>query len=103
HQRQSQTETGGGARAGAVLLPEAVEDEGEKVGSDSATRVAHNDFDVRRDALQVDLDLSSLRGELHRVDQQVPHDLLESIRIAGHRSPSAGRARSAAVFPSPPP
>src|SRR2546426_646282 len=72
HERQPEAEAAVGPRGGAVLLPETVEDERENVGADAPARVAHHDLDVRADALEVDLHPPSLRGELHRVHQQIP-------------------------------
>ena len=47
--------------------------------------VADGDLDVRVDALQADLHPAAARRELDGVREQVPHDLLQPLRVAGDR------------------
>src|SRR5262249_30611051 len=86
HYRQSEPYPPLPARARAVALAEAVEDERQKVRSDSEARVADRDFDILPYAFQLHLDLSSVGSELDRVCNQVPHDLAETVGIARHRA-----------------
>jgi hypothetical protein len=88
-QRQSEPDPGVDAGAGAVTLPKALEHVRQEFGGDPAARVAHHDLDVRARLSEVDLDVAALGGELHRVAEQVPDDLLEPVRIPGDR-PGAG-------------
>src|SRR2546430_1733210 len=67
----------------ALRLPEPVEDVRQEGGLDPLTGVAHGDLDVRVDALEAELDAPVPRGELDGVREQVPEDLLETLRIAG--------------------
>ena len=87
-ERQPQAEAAVRPRARAIRLRETLEDEGKHVGSDARSCVADDYLDVRVDALQVNLNSSALRGELHGVHQEVPYDLLKAARVSrdGRRS-----------------
>src|SRR5262249_54767463 len=80
----SQSTVGSGRNG--LALSETVEDIREKFGLQPAARIRDADLDVRIDALQNDLDTSSLRSELDGIRQQVPHHLLKPLEVAGNRS-----------------
>ena len=84
HDREPQTEPAGLAGGPSLALPEALEDIRQEVRTDADTGIADDDFDVRVHPLQSHVDATALRRELHRIGQQVPHDLLQAIGIAGH-------------------
>ena len=82
HQRESQSKSAMGARDAAVLLPKTIEDVRKERGIDAAPGVAHTDL---RDAVlraEAGLDAPPLRREFDGVRQQIPHGLLQPIRIA---------------------
>src|SRR5438093_13668456 len=81
---QTEAEARVRSRARAVRLPEAVEDEWKNFWSNSLAGIAHDDLDVRVDTLPVHLDPAALGCELHRVREEVPHDLLKPSRVTGH-------------------
>src|SRR5687767_13034256 len=85
HNRQTQTETAMYPRRAALELAEPVEDEGEKSRLDPLAGVAHGEPDVRAFAFETDRDLSFRRRELDGVGQQVPNDLLQTVRVSQHR------------------
>src|SRR5437870_11661092 len=82
---QTESEARMRSRARAVRLPKALEDVRQDLRGDALSRIAHHDLDVRVDELQLHLDSAALRGELHRVREQGPYDLLEPGRIADGR------------------
>src|SRR5207247_2382683 len=84
-QRQAEAQTSLGAGRTVFGLPEAVEDNRQEPGRDPDARVADDDLDVRVHALEVNLHAPALRRELDGVHQQVPHDLLQAIGVAGGR------------------
>src|SRR5437870_11942656 len=75
--------------ASALALSQPIEDIRQDVGRDALSRVADDDLDVRAHALQLHLDPTVFRGELHGVLAQIPDDLLEPSRIAADQE--AGR------------
>jgi hypothetical protein len=83
NERQAESEPGVAPRRPAVGLLESLEHVGQHVGSDALPAIADGDLDVRAHPMQLDLDAAFPRGELHRVDEQVPDDLLEPVRVAG--------------------
>jgi hypothetical protein len=86
YDRKSQSKAGSAPRPGGILLPEAVEDVGEELGLDPDASVGHRDLDVRVHALQQDLDPAIPPGELDCVGQEVPHHLLQPVRVAVDRT-----------------
>ena len=84
-QRQAETEAGMHSGARAVRLAKTLEDHGQDARRDALPGVADDDLDVGVHPLQVHLDPAAPRCELHRIDEQVPHDLLEPVRIARDR------------------
>src|SRR5262249_22443097 len=84
-QREADPPAALSARVPAVALGQAIEDERQDLGADAPAGVADDDFDVRPDPLQLDLDPSILRGELDRVLQQVPDDLLQTPGVTAHQ------------------
>src|ERR1043166_1627953 len=85
HDAETEPEPAMLAREARVGLPEMFEDVREKLRRYTAARVADRDLDVRVHARQLQLDLAAASGELDRVRQQIPHDLQQSIWIAGYR------------------
>src|SRR5262249_52860002 len=84
-QRQADPQAALSARASALALAQPVEDERQDLGADASAGIADDDLDVRPDPLQLDLDPSIIRGELDRVLQQVPDDLLQTPGVAAHQ------------------
>src|SRR5438874_1250928 len=71
------------ARARAVGLAEAIEHVRQEFRRYPLARVGHADLDVRFDLRRRDLHVPPLRRELDGVREQVPHDLLEPVGVAG--------------------
>ena len=67
HDGESQAEPAELARDGAVGLSKALEQMRQEFGFDADAGVAHDDIDVRADALHTHLDAPALRRELHGV------------------------------------
>src|SRR5262249_38823497 len=84
-QRQTDPQAALSARTPALALAQAIEDERQGLGADASAGIADDDLDVRPDPLQLDLDPSIFRGELDRVLQQVPDDLLKTPGVAAHQ------------------
>ena len=80
---EAETQAGVFARRPGVALTEAFEHERQELRLDAGPRVADHDLDVRIDVLEDDLDPSAFRRELDGVRHEIPHDLLQAIRIAG--------------------
>jgi hypothetical protein len=76
-------------REPAVSLPKSLEHVRQEFGLDTDTGIADHDLDLRVDPREADLHAAAAGRELHRVGQEVPHDLLQAIRISRHD----GRAR----------
>jgi len=66
----------------AVRLPEAFEQPGQKIGPDPGAGVADAEVQVLPGVCQPHLHPAAARRELDRVREQVPHHLLEPIRVA---------------------
>ena len=81
-QPETETETWLHASAGALRLAEAIEHEREKLGRDAAAGVADAHFYLVGDAPQRNLNGAMGRGELDRVEQQIPQHLLHAIEVA---------------------
>ena len=83
--REPEAEAAMLARERRVGLPEPLEDERQELRRDAApvslTVISTCEFDAR----ETQLHPAAARRELDRVRQQVPDDLLQPIRIAGHR------------------
>src|SRR4030095_5274921 len=92
-QGEAETETAARPRARGVTLSEAVEDVRQELRRDADAGVAHHDLHVRIHPLQLDLHAARLRGELHRVAQEVPHYLAQPVRIAAYRAARRGQHR----------
>ena len=58
---------------------------GKNSGRDADAGVAHGDLHVRIHALKPNLDLAAPPRELHRIGEEIPQDLLQSLRVTGHR------------------
>src|SRR6266852_5364014 len=58
----------------------------QHLGWNTESRVDHHDLDTGLDALQDHLDPPAFRRELDRVHQQVPDDLLKTVRVALDRT-----------------
>src|SRR5688500_8800322 len=61
-----------------IALTESIENVGQEIRQDADARVANADLDMRINSLKIDLYRSALWGELDRVGNQVPHDLLKT-------------------------
>src|ERR1051325_3985759 len=83
HDRQAQPEPAVLARARAVGLAKALEDEGQKLRLDSRAGIADGDLDVRANAFESHLHAPVSGSKLDGVREQVPDDLLQAIRVAG--------------------
>src|SRR5688572_18924922 len=84
--RKTEPEAAGFAGRARLRLPEPLEYVREEIGLDSDARVADHDFDVGAYAPEPHLHAAVPRRELHRIRHEVPDHLLQSARIAGHRS-----------------
>jgi hypothetical protein len=83
HDGEPESEATMHATSAGFGLPEGIEDEREELGRDPAPAVGHGDLDVRAHALEHDLHRPALRRELDGVGQQVPDELLQTVRITG--------------------
>src|SRR5206468_1962579 len=81
HDRKAEPEAPVAARHGAVRLTKPFENVRKKVAGDALTRVSHDNHGPGIDASQLDLDLSALGGELHRVRHEIPDNLLQAVVI----------------------
>src|SRR5690349_24684519 len=70
------------ARRGAVALSKAFENEWQDVRSYAHARVADDDLDVLVHSLKTNSHVATSWRELHSVQQQIPNDLPEAIRVA---------------------
>src|SRR5215510_15067750 len=102
-QRESQSETADASAARRPGLLIAIEHVRQKFRFDALSRVTDGDLDVVVYAFQNDLDAAALVRELDGVREQVPHHLLQTIRVAGDlpdASVEAGVERDAFDFRS---
>ena len=83
-ERQAQAEPPVGPLEAGVGLPEALEDVGEELGGDALAVVADLEHDRGAHAGHAHPDVPAAGGELDGVAEQVPHHLLEPVRIADH-------------------
>src|SRR5437899_8185196 len=81
-EREADPEPAVATRASALALSQPVEDIRQDLGRDALPRIADDDLDVRSHALQLYLDPTVLRSELHGILEQIPDDLLQPSRIA---------------------
>ena len=84
HDRQADPEPAVLSRAGRIGLAKAVEDVRQELGADPRAVVDHHQPRIARRAIGADVDVPAGLRELHRVGKQVPHDLLQAIRVAVH-------------------
>src|SRR5438093_9663563 len=73
-----------GTGTSALRLSEAIEDVGQESRADPHPRVLDGNLGVAIGALEAHFDTTLSRRELDRVGQQVPHDLLQAVRVAAH-------------------
>ncbi len=83
---QPEPESAVRARAGAIALAEALEHVREEVRRDAVAGVGDDDLEVGIGPPQARLDAALPGGELHGIAEQVPHHLLEPVRIPGDRA-----------------
>ena len=81
-EREAEPQAADGARHGGVGLAEAVEHEGQERGVDPQPRVLDHELHRGGSAAEPHPDRAFRIGELHRVRQQVPGDLLQAAGIA---------------------
>src|ERR1051326_8316704 len=86
HDRKPETQTAVRTVQRRVPLAEPVEDERQKLLLYSYSCVRHDDFEVRVDSLQTDLNSTVFRRELDGVGKKIPNDLLKTLRISRYRS-----------------
>src|SRR5437879_4925495 len=91
HEREPEPKPAVCPGTGAIALAKAVEDIRKEIRLDPLSRITDENLDVRADPLQLDLDPAALWRELHRVAQEVPHDLLQPVGIAADRPPRRGQ------------
>src|SRR5439155_2666249 len=91
---ETDSETAVDAGRGAVGLLKAIEDGGEELGGDSLPGVRHADLELRPGSIEAHLDLSLQGGELDRIGDEVPDDLLEPVRICDQLIVTGRRAAS---------
>ena len=66
-----------------VHLPEPLEQMRPKRRIDALSRVPDDDFGLRIEMTQFDVDPAAGRGELDGVGQEIPDNLLQPVRVAG--------------------
>ena len=93
HERQPEAEPAVRSGARAIVLAETLADVRQQLRADPHPGVAHRDRHLRIHALQLHLHPTALRRELHRVAEQVPHHLLETVGIAADRADRRGEHR----------
>ena len=84
HDREPEAEAAMTPRRGRVGLPEALEHVGQQLRTDAPAVVADLDRDEPALAHDVHLDPAARFSELDRVGDQVPHHLLQAVRITRH-------------------
>src|SRR5438876_11761903 len=80
--REAEPQAAERPRDGSIGLPEALEEVGEELGLDALARVANRQLEVGIHALEHDVDAPALGCELDRVGKEIPHHLLQPVRIA---------------------
>ena len=86
HERKPQTQSAVHACAGAVGLPESLEDMRQKRGGNADAGVAHGERDCRICGIDGKCDRAAGRSKFHGVRQQVPDHLLKPRWIARHHA-----------------
>jgi len=84
--RQSEPESAVLARKARVGLSKSLEHIRQELRRDAAAGVAHRELHVGVHPREAQLNLAAARGELDRVGEEVPENLLQSIRISRDRS-----------------
>src|SRR6188768_3232710 len=85
HDGKAEPEPAVGACSGGILLPEWLKDMRQECRRDPSSSVRHHDLDMRVFSLHSEVDPAALRGEFHRVRQQIPDHLLKTVRVAIQR------------------
>src|SRR5437867_9205268 len=80
--REAEPQAAERPRDGSIGLPEALEEVGEELGPDALARVANRQLEMGIHALEHDVDAPALGCELERVGKEIPHHLLQPVRIA---------------------
>src|SRR2546422_6070139 len=80
--REAEPQAAERPRDGSIGLPEALEEVGEELGPDALARVANRQLEMGIHALEHDVDAPALGCELDRVGKEIPHHLLQPVRIA---------------------
>src|SRR5206468_1802151 len=75
---EAETEPLARSRLAVLLLAEGGEEEALEFGRKPAAVIADREFDASLGLLELHLDVPALGGELHRVREQLAHDLPES-------------------------
>src|SRR5271170_2238562 len=70
------------AGGGSIGLTKPVENERKKLWLDTLAGVNHANFQMGVHSFQHHLDAAAFRGELHRIREQVPQYLLQTVYIA---------------------
>src|SRR5438093_11817650 len=86
--REPETQAAMRPRGCAVALPEGLEDVRQEVGGDPLALVLDGEDGLLLGARQPQDDTAAPGGELDRVREEVPHDLLETGRIAPDLPPA---------------
>src|SRR5262245_17798519 len=86
----------------AVGLSKALEHVGQEVRLDAGPAVRHDDAHALRTGVRkFAIDAASWLGELHRVSEELPHDLLQPLRMAFGPPSGSTQARSEDDPPGP--
>src|SRR2546428_915646 len=86
HDCETESESPVQPRAGSVRLPESVKDVGKKVGFDSNSRIRHSDLRVTWRLHKLHENAAAWRRKFYRVRNQVPDDLLKTVRVSRQRA-----------------
>ena len=84
--RQPQPEPALGPRAGAISLAEAIEDLRQELRADAMPGVTDRNPDAVMNVRERHPDSPAFRRELHGVDEQIPHYLLQAPGIPRHEA-----------------
>src|SRR5215471_5118032 len=84
--REAKAEAACRAADHGFSLPEAVEYEGQKTGTDTFSRVADGKPGFRFGVFELDAHEAGSRREFHGVRQQVPNDLLQTAMVTRYGS-----------------
>src|ERR1051325_4107535 len=83
HDCESEAEAAVRARSRAIRLAEAFGDVRQKLRRDAWSSVAHLDLHVSFVLIDSNTDSAAARSKFRSIRKQVPHDLLQSIGVAG--------------------